>query len=301
MSRSRGGGGGGVSRNLQCLSMIFFAMTCISFWLTIINFHKAAIYSDISDKPNLSEQRQLVNNRIAETIKKTNIGSLGPSKSTRTNLRYYDSLFYTTLQYASEAKTSIEVGCANDPFIKYLDWIDERTCVAPYFIDYKNEDNTQAERNKNTKLKASAEISKVVADFMEYKPPNGEKFDLLVCSQVLEHIPNPKLFMKKLIETAKVSIISVPYNWEICGTVCNHVTHYITQKMLLNWSYPYKPIHTAIVTEKEGKGKGKFDERIILVFINDRKPLKESLKELNNLLTKQKMSETVGDTQEKIE
>ena len=163
MSRSRGGGGGG-SRNLQYLSMIFFALTSLSFWVTIINFQKAAMYrDDVSDKPNLSEQRQLVNNRIAETIKKTNIGKLGPSNTSRTNLRYYDSLFYTTLQYASEAKTSIEVGCADDPFIKYLDWIDKRTCVAPYFIDYSNEDNTEAERNMNTKLKASAEIEKVVA------------------------------------------------------------------------------------------------------------------------------------------
>lgn len=151
MSRSRGGGGGGGRRNLQCLSMIFFALTCFSFWITIINFHKAAMYSedDVSDKPNLSEQRQLVNNRIAETIKKTNIGSLGPSNTSRTNLQYYDSVFYTALQYASEAKTSIEVGCADDPFIKYLDWIDKRTCVAPYFIDYKNEDNSEAERNMN--------------------------------------------------------------------------------------------------------------------------------------------------------
>ena len=103
--------------------------------------------------------------------------------------------------------------------------------------------------------------------------------------------------MKKMIETAKVSIISVPYNWENCGGVCNHTTHYITQKILLNWSYPYKPIHTAIVTEKEGKGK--FDERILLVFINDGKPLKESLKELNNLLIKQKKANLDGDTQEK--
>ena len=87
--------------------MIFFALTCLSFWMTIINFHKA-MYSDdnTSDKPNLTEQRQFVNNRIAETIKKTNIGSLGPSNTSRTNLQYYDSVFYTTLQYASEAKTS---------------------------------------------------------------------------------------------------------------------------------------------------------------------------------------------------
>jgi len=286
MSRSRGGGGGGASRNLQCLSMIFFALTCCSFWLTIINFQKAMYDDTYSDKPNLSEQRQLVNNRIAETIKKTNIGKLGPSKSARSDYRYYDSLFYTTLQYASEAKTSIEVGCANDPFIKYLDWIDKRTCVAPYFIDYKNEDNTQAERNMNTKLTNSVEIEKVVSDFMKYTPPNEEKFDLLLCSQVLEHVPNPAAFMKKMIETAKVSIISVPFNWGNCGETCNHVTHFITQKMLLKWSYPYKPIHTAIVAEKEGKRK--FDERILLVFINDKKPLKESLTELNNLLIKQK-------------
>ena len=43
----------------------------------------------------------------------------------------------------------------------------------------------------NTKLKTSGEIEKVVADFMKYTPPNEEKFDLLLCSQVLEHVPDP--------------------------------------------------------------------------------------------------------------
>ena len=40
------------------------------------------------------------------------------------------------LQFGANAKSIMEVGCASDPFLKYLDWIDERTCVAPYFVNY---------------------------------------------------------------------------------------------------------------------------------------------------------------------
>ena len=198
----------------------------------------------------------------SRAIKNTPIGSLGPSGTERQHYRYYDSLFFIALQYGGDAISAVEVGCASDPFLQYLDWIDKRTCVAPYFVDY-GENNDQ----KNDGDNAASKIEKVTADFMEYKLPNADtKFDLLLCSQVLEHVPNPKPFLKKLLSTAKTCIISIPFNWKPCGQSCNHITDNITYEMVLKWSAPYVPIYRGVVTEKHDENRREF-RRMILVYI----------------------------------
>ena len=59
--------------------------------------------------------------------------------------------------------------------------------MAPFFAEYGNSSE------------ATHEIRKVTADFMKYQlPDNGTKFDLLLCNQVVEHVPNPAAFTKKL-------------------------------------------------------------------------------------------------------
>ena len=197
-----------------------------------------------------SSQRKLI-----QAMQKAPLGSLGPAGTNRTHLHYYDTLFFTAVQFGADAKSIIEVGCASDPFIQYLDWIDQRTCVAPYFVQYGNSSKTNED--------LGTKIETVTADFMEYQLPNEKKFDLLLCNQVLEHVPDPASFMQKLIASAKTSIISVPYNWEGCGEICNHKTDFITMSILTEWSAPYVPVYRGIVTED---GDGKFNKRIIFVF-----------------------------------
>lgn len=128
--------------------------------------------------------------------------------------------------------------------------------MAPYFVEY---DGQAGNKNKNT-----TKIESVTADFMEYQLPNDKKFDLLLCSQVLEHVPDPAAFMKKLISTAKTSIISVPFNWADCGKKCNHVTHHIMDELLTKWSAPHVPIYRGIIKEEHDTNE-RF-RRIILVF-----------------------------------
>jgi hypothetical protein len=131
--------------------------------------------------------------------------------------------------------------------------------VAPYFESYERYavDGTDMAGDNSTN------IEKITADFMEYELPRGEKYDLLLCNQVLEHVPKPAAFMKKLISSAKTSIISVPYNWANCGKECAHVSHHITHKKLMMWSAPHVPIYQGIVTENQDS---KFGRRIILVY-----------------------------------
>ncbi len=237
------------------------ALSATSLLVTFLTWTNSTITSNMlrpgiqSDSTTSLRSKATNNNKLIRAIQKAPIGSLGPSGTNRKHLRYYDTLFYATLQYGANAKSIIEVGCASDPFIQYLDWIDQRTCVAPYFVEYGD----FAKTNKDLGTK----ITTVTADFMEYQLPNGKQFDLLLCNQVLEHVPDPASFMKKLIESATTSIISVPYNWEGCGEICNHKTDYITMSMLTEWSAPYLPIYRGIVTED---GDSKFNKRVIFVF-----------------------------------
>jgi len=299
---SRSGRKQKIGNTQQYMASLFFLLTTVSFWITIINFQKAHTFNN-----NVGGDAPLQANKvkIATAIQRTPIGNLGPSNTNRKHYRYYDSLFYTAMQYGINAKTSLEVGCSSDPFLKYLDWIEKRTCVAPYYVEYGVAGNPNHDSNKyaNTKLSTGNNaITSVVADFMEYKLPNNQKYDLLLCSQVLEHVPNPSSFMKKLIESAATSIISVPYRWENCGSNCNHVTHRIDEKTLLEWSSPHVPIYSGIIAE--GKVEGKFDRRIILVFkttetnnhvnLKTNKTDEEKKIELHHLNIRQEMSKVEG-------
>ena len=109
--------------------------------------------------------------KVIDIIEKTPIGSLGPKGTKRRNLLYYDKLFFTALKYGYNAKSIIEVGCANDPFLKYFSWIGNnninnnnnngndnggngrRICVAPYQVIYgdhkSGESNGELTYNKH--------------------------------------------------------------------------------------------------------------------------------------------------------
>lgn len=206
---------------------------------------------------NKSSAPLLTSNKLAQVLAKTPVGNLGPANTSRQKYRYYDSLFYATLQFGADATSLIEVGCASDPFIKYFDWIDKRTCVAPYYINY----NGGGRHNKLGGSHHEHAIESVVSDFMEYDIEDYS-YDLLICSQVVEHVPDPSAFIKKLIRTAKTSIISVPYDWPDCGEKCGHLSHGITYGKLLEWTTPQKPIYSSIINDH----RGSTGRRILLVF-----------------------------------
>jgi SAM-dependent methyltransferase len=205
-------------------------------------------------KPSEGKERSPLSYAVANAP----VGSLGPKDTDRLHLRYYDSLFYAAMQFGSKAKSIIEVGCGYDPFLKYMTWIPEKLCVAPYFADYV----------KGKENHIGADIEQVTADFMDFKLPNDRAFDLLICSQVIEHVENPKDFMQKLIRSARISIISVPYQWKTCVGKCGHKSHEISYNKTLEWSYPYVPIVSTIVKEKSDRSSTN-NRRIVLVFERD--------------------------------
>jgi hypothetical protein len=205
------------------------------------------------------------NDRMATAFRNAPIGSLGAKGTQRENYKYYDALFFVALQFGRNAKTLLEVGCSNDPFANYLTWMEERLCVAPYVINYEK-------ARVNQPLLASSSLSSsnnhdavgfVKADFMEWEAPSTQpSYDIVICGQVLEHVPDPAQFLRKLIQTAKVAtIVSVPYKWSDCGKNCHHLHHQIGMHTVLEWAgTENKPVYQSIVTESNGYA------RLIMVF-----------------------------------
>jgi hypothetical protein len=182
----------------------------------------------------------------------------------------------TTTTNKRATQSVLEVGCAADPFIDQLTWIPNKYCVAPYHQDYPTIDDPSTTTNKPTQ---NSSTHLYVADFLTWTPPpptasapssssssssttshqnattttttTTSLYDLVLCSQVVEHVPDPRAFVQKLLqmtnpETGGIAIISVPYLW---GPISVHVTHSISEFTLLEWSHPYVPIETRIVKE----------------------------------------------------
>merc|ERR1712070_1177544 len=109
-------------------------------------------------------------------------------------------------------------------------------------------------------------VRMIVSDFTQWQPGNDTQYDVVICSQVLEHIPAPGAFLQKLLATAPTVIVSVPFLWNDhdCQD-CHHVSHNISQGMMLTWAAPHKPNVTTIIDEQPGGGSP-FRRRMVMVF-----------------------------------
>lgn len=54
-------------------------------------------------------------------------------------------------------------------------------------------------------------IESVTADFLAWEAPRH--YDLALCLQVIEHVPDAPAFCRKLLAVADIVIVSVPYKW----------------------------------------------------------------------------------------
>jgi|ERR1700722_409069 len=111
----------------------------------------------------------------------------------RCEFKYYRMALVYGKTYAPNAKSILDVGGADCGYLQWFDWIPFKQTV-----DLRVKTNTPG-------------INSLRIDFMEYQP--ARSFDVVLCLQVLEHLVDPQLFAKKLLTTAPVVIISVPYKW----------------------------------------------------------------------------------------
>ena len=114
-------------------------------------------------------------------------------------------------------------------------------------------------------------VTAIQADFLEWEPTTSGSdvgaaagaeplFDLVLCSEVVEHVPQPRAFVRKLLSAGKVLVLSVPYRWAPCDdTKCHHVSNQITRDMIAGWA-GRQPDAFDVVQETSG------EQRIICVY-----------------------------------
>ena len=70
-------------------------------------------------------------------------------------------------------------------------------------------------------------------------------FVLMNLAQVVEHIPQPAEFVRKLLSVGHTVVLAVPYRWEPCGGDCHHKNHEITREKIAGWAGRQVRLHMA--------------------------------------------------------
>ena len=149
-----------------------------------------------------------------------------------------DSLpFYHDKQ---ETKTFIDIGCGEGRLIKFLRDYD----YIIYGIDIKKHDSWKNELN----------LYFSVGNIFDLNTLPIKKYDIVMCSQVLEHLKNWKAALNNLISIAKERvIITVPWNHSFDGPNSGHVNFW-TEKNINEFNiYPYSCSFMKIRTKPEDK------------------------------------------------
>ncbi|MDT9198786.1 tetratricopeptide repeat protein [Limnospira sp. PMC 1042.18] len=193
-----------------------------------------------SKLPKLSEKEQS-RNRAAELkdgIKKEQSSYW----SKRESSIYIFAVRQMINKIGSSAASIIDVGSNGCPYIDWFSWIPER-----YSLDLRNP------------YKAPGVVS-LTQDFLKYSPE--KRFDLLTCLQVIEHVPDAEAFCQKLLETARVLVVSVPYKWK-AGQTKGHIHDPVDLKKMNHW-FGREPNYYNIIKEIESPVR-----RMICIYYQD--------------------------------
>lgn len=145
----------------------------------------------------------------------------------RAGMVYYAVVERLATQLATGAGSVIDVGSWDTPC---LEWFSPD--IKRYSLDLRKP------------LQAEGVIS-IKADFLKWEP--AEQFDIAMCLQVLEHVPDARSFAQKLLSIAKTVIVSVPYKWKE-GKVKYHVHDPVDEAKLESW-FGRKPHYQYICRE----------------------------------------------------
>lgn len=162
----------------------------------------------------------------------------------RSDLIYYRYLDYILRVVGRDANSLIDVGSGNCPYLEWFDWIDDR-CSVDIRVPYQSD----------TVRGIQGDIHTLAFD---------KKFDICTCFQVLEHVPDAKLFARRSQELADMVIVSVPYNWPANQTT-GHIHDPVTDDMLKDWM-GREANYSIIATEPFRSSK---HQRLIAVYAAD--------------------------------
>lgn len=145
----------------------------------------------------------------------------------RSDLMYYRYLDFILRTVARDAGSLIDVGTGGARYLEWFDWIGERVS----FDMYPAEDRPG--------------ISSILGDFMTFD--FTRRYDVATCLQVLEHVPKPALFLRKIFTISALTVISVPYKWP-AGKVDDHLHDPVTRPKLMRWA-GRRPNYSLVVAE----------------------------------------------------
>jgi hypothetical protein len=163
----------------------------------------------------------------------------------RQDLLYYQVVRILATSLAKDAGAVLDVGSHGSPYLEWFTDIPVRTSldmVEPYRADG---------------------ITSVVSDFLAWEP--DRRYDLVLCLQVLEHVPDATSFARKLLAAGDIVVISVPYRWRK-GASKNHVQDPVTIGKIVGW-FGRRPDYAHLVVEPVS-GK----ERLVCVFEREPRP-----------------------------
>ena len=100
-------------------------------------------------------------------------------------------------------------------------------------------------------------VESIKANFLKWDPPH--RYDLVMCLQVLEHVPDVVPFCKKLLDISNVLVVSVPYKWPKNHSL-NHIHDPVDEKKMRQW-FGFEPNFSYVATEVISK-----TSRLIQVF-----------------------------------
>jgi hypothetical protein len=145
----------------------------------------------------------------------------------RKNFLYYQVVRIIATQVAEDAKSVLDVGSAGCPYLEWFPDAEQRTSLdlrKPY---------------------VASGIKSVTSNYLNWDV--DQRYDLVLCLQVLEHVPDAGAFAQKLLASGKIVVASVPYKWR-GGGVSTHVHDPVDEAKMLKW-FGREPNFSYICTE----------------------------------------------------
>jgi hypothetical protein len=129
----------------------------------------------------------------------------------------------------ADAASILDVGSNGCGYLDWFAWIPHRVSI--------DIDNPYA----------GPGVEAVRADFLTHRFP--ERFDVVLCLQVLEHIPDAESFARRLLASARRHVIvSVPYKWAADRSPY-HVHDPVDEAKMLAW-FGREPISASVARER---------------------------------------------------
>ena len=145
----------------------------------------------------------------------------------RRDLRYYGEVVLLARAHVPAGRSVLDVGANETEVLERLEWFERRVALDV------------------NEIPPRAGVETVAADFNEFEP--AERFDLVLCLLVLEHLDRPGPFARKVLAAGRTTIISVPHEWP--GWVTDeHVHDPVDESKLRAWT-GRDPTETSIIED----------------------------------------------------